>query len=128
MVEPDDRRPSYGERVKEPARPGQESVCPNGVKVSVRIKLSQNPNGPIGTAVIPPHGTNTFIPPAVEGVPLNWKTGTLSVTLRYGHASGQPQYRVHWEFDVQGRRQPGLAQSDIELDVGMVNAPEVEDI
>jgi hypothetical protein len=75
-------------------------------------------------AIIPPHGTDTFTSPAVSGTPFDWQMGSLSLTVRYGHASGLPQYRRHWEFAVQAVRQ----QDGVNVNLVPVNAPEVDDI
>jgi len=99
--------------------------------VSIVIEGNRSPDGPIltTTAIIPPHGTDTFSPPAASGAQHNWQRGSLSLSVRYGHASGPLRYRRRWEYAVQAMRQPGLPSSQISrVNLAPVNAPYVEDI
>ena len=99
--------------------------------VSTAIGGIYSPDGPILTtaAIIPPRGTDTFTAPATSSAPLNWQMGSLSLIVRYGHASGPPRYRKHWECPIQAIRQPGLSSGPISrLNLVSASSPEVEDI
>jgi hypothetical protein len=99
--------------------------------VSTVIDGKRSPDGPIltTTAIIPPHDINTFTPPPAPGARLNWQMGSLSLTVRYGNASGPPRYRIRWEYAVQAMRQPGSPQGQISrVNIAPVSPPEVEDI
>lgn len=79
------------------------------------------------SAIIPPHDTNTFTSPAVYGVPHTWQMmGSMSLSIRYGHASGGPHYRKQSEYAVQVIWQLGSSQS--QMNIVPVNSSEVEDI
>jgi hypothetical protein len=95
------------------------------------IDGKRSPDGPIlaTSAIIPPHEIDTFMPPAAPGAPLNWQMGSLSLTIRYGHASQPPRYRGHWDYAVQAMREPGFAPGQISrVNVAPVSASEVEEI
>lgn len=95
--------------------------------VSTVIADQRSANGPILTnsAIIPPHGTDRFTSPAVSGVPLNWRMGSLSLAIRYGHASGPLLYRIRREYALQAVT-PGVPQGQINL--VPTSAPDAEDI
>jgi hypothetical protein len=99
--------------------------------VSTVIEGIRSPDGPVLTtaAIITPHGIDTFTAPAAPGAPLNWQMGSLSFIVRYGHASGPPRYRKHWECPIQAMRQPGLPDGPISrINLVSASSPEVEDI
>jgi len=99
--------------------------------VSTLVEGRRSPDGPIlnVNAIIPPHGTDTFMPPAAPGVPLNWQIGSLSVTVCYGHASGPLRYRRRWEYAMQAMRRHESPPDQVsQVNLAPVNAPEVEDL
>jgi hypothetical protein len=99
--------------------------------VSTAIEGVRSPENSVSTAaaIIPPQGTDTFTAPAASGAPLNWQMGSLSLIVRYGHASGSPRYRKHWECPIQAMRQPGLPDSPLSgINLVSASSLEVEDI
>lgn len=99
--------------------------------ISTVIGKIRSPNDPVLTAaaIIPPHGTDTYTAPAASGASLDWQIGSLSCIVCYGHASGSPRYRKHWECPIQAMRQPGLASGPISsVNLVAASSPEVEDI
>ncbi len=99
--------------------------------VSTVIEGRRSPDGPIlnTTAINAPHGTDTFMPPAVSGASLNWQVGSLSLAVRYGHASGPLRFRIQREYALQSMRQLGSPPGQVDqVNLAPVSAPEVEDI
>lgn len=99
--------------------------------VSTVIGNIRSPDGPVlaTSAIIPPHGTDTFMPPPATGAPLTWEMGSLSFVVRYGDASGQPRYQARWEYAVKAMRNSNFLTSRIvDLNLALLKPQEVEDI
>lgn len=81
------------------------------------------------SAVIPPHGTDVFMPPEATGVPLAWQRGSLSLTVRYGHASEEPRYQQRWQYAIKAMRSLAAPSSQInEINMALMSPPIIEDI
>jgi hypothetical protein len=101
-------------------------------EVTVLIEGKESAESEVGTpkgGVLAPGAIARHGCPPVRDVPLAWQTGSLRLTVKYGHPSAPLQYRKSWEYKLWQARLAGSRPGQgMQLFGELVSSPEVEDI
>jgi hypothetical protein len=79
--------------------------------------------------IIPPHSTDKFRYPFIRAVPIDWHTGSIEFTVRYGHPSAPFRFRKSQTMKLRSSRLIGQPPpQNLYVIADLVRDPDVEDI
>jgi hypothetical protein len=79
--------------------------------------------------IIPPHSTDKFRYPFIRAVPVDWHTGSIEFTVRYGHPSAPFRFRKSQTMKLRSSRLVGQPPpQNLRVIADLVRDPDVEDI
>lgn len=99
------------------------------MEVVIEDRTAENPQFYNRGVIIPPGSSDTFRYPFIPGIPVDWHTGSIKFTVRYGHPSGPLRFQKSQELNLRASRVLGTPPpNNLRIDADLVSDSDVEDV